>query len=542
MSLDLTFYGAAGCVTGSCMRLETPGGVILVDCGMFQGSKTLKELNYQDFPFRAEKVDAVLLTHAHIDHSGLLPKLMKAGFRGPIWATAATRDLCEILLADSAGIQETEVEHLNRRNLRRGRPEVEPIYHTEDAQRVMTQFKRVKLGEAVRILDGVEAVYWEAGHILGSASIELRLTTGDGMTTMLFSGDLGAGDSDFSPDPDGPSGVDYLILESTYGDRERTVVGGAERRAMLADELNAAQQAGGPLLIPAFAVERSQELLADILTLMDAGEIPEADIFLDSPLAIKATKIFHQRGWNPAVGANPFESVRASERLKFLEKPWDSDTLDRVTGWHIIMAGSGMCDAGRIRKHLERWLWNRHATVLLAGFQAMGTLGRLLADGAQRVRIRGDEIKVAARIRVMDVYSGHADATALVAWAKARGPVRKALFLDHGEPGSLRALETRLKTAEGAHPTVVVAEMDGRYDLVAGTARAALPAPTRLAGHAPAALDWHNDRAALLGDLEGVLAGAASDEDRALILGRLTRALNKAEGAVKRAHHGARRA
>ncbi len=534
MGLTLTFHGAARCVTGSCMRLQCGEATVLIDCGMFQGSKTLKALNYDPFPFDAGEIDAVLLTHAHIDHSGLLPKLMRAGFKGPIYATASTRDLCEIMLADAAGIQEIEVEHLNRRNLHRGRPEVEPIYRTEDAERVMTQFRRVKLGEPVEAAPGVEAVYWEAGHILGAASVEVRLRTDEGPVTIVFSGDIGSGDSDYSPHPQAPAGVDYLVVESTYGNRERPGVDPATRRRLLAGELNAAREAGGPLLIPAFAVERSQELLADILILIEDGEVAEADIFLDSPLAIKASKIFQQRGWNPDSRRNPFEGVRASERLKFLEKPWDSDALDRVSGWHIIMAGSGMCDAGRIRKHLKRWLWNRHATVLFAGFQATGTLGRLLADGAQNVRIQGDDIHVGARIRALDVYSGHADAVALGAWVKARLPVRGVTFLDHGEPTALQALHARL-SADGMSPAgMVIPAMDAAYRLKGLAATADEVIPARLSGSAASDLDWHNTRSRLLVELDQALDRAKTDVGRDLILDRLARALGKAEKAARR--------
>jgi metallo-beta-lactamase family protein len=528
MSLRLTFHGAAGCVTGSCMRLQTEHTNLLIDCGMFQGSKTLKELNYTDFPFRPDGVDAVLLTHAHIDHSGLLPKLMRGGFSGPIYATAATRDLCEIMLADAAGIQVSEVEHLNRRNQRRGRPEVAPIYRPEDAARVIGQFERVKLNEEVPIAPGVVATYWEAGHILGAASIELRVETADGPVVLLFSGDIGGGGSDYCADPQGPESVDYLIVESTYGDRERPALDPAERRRLLSGELHDAHAVGGPLLIPAFAVERTQELLADILTLIETGEAPEADIFLDSPLAIKATKIFHERGWNHSSQSNPFRGVRASERLKFLEKPWESDALDRLSGWHVILAGSGMCDAGRIRKHLRRWLWNRNATVLLAGFQATGTLGRLLAEGARNVRIQGEEVHVEARIRLLDVYSGHADARALTAWSAARGPVRGVTFLDHGEPEALRALRARL-VAEGFDAgRIVTPEMDGAFDLARRGATAGDGLAPRVAARAASALDWHNARARLLGELEDALVAAPSDAARARMLGRIERALHKA--------------
>lgn len=532
MTLSLTFHGAAGCVTGFCARLQTDQATVLIDCGMFQGPKTLKALNYEPFPFEIGQVDAVLLTHAHIDHSGLLPKLTKAGFKGPIYATAATRDLCEIMLADAGGIQESEVEHLNRRNQRRGRPLVEPIYGAADAARAMKSFRKVKLGEVVQIAPGVQATYWEAGHILGAASVEVCVSTDEGPVRILFSGDLGPGGRDYSADPEGPVGIDHLVLESTYGDRERPRIDPATRRRLLAAELNAARDAGGPLLIPAFAVERSQELLADILTLIETDQVPPADIFLDSPLAIKASKIFVERGWNAASDFNPFRDVRASGRLKFVDKPWDSDALERLSGWHIILAGSGMCDAGRIRKHLKRWLWNREATVLLAGFQAAGTLGRLLAEGARRVRIQGEDIRVAARIRTLDVYSGHADAIGLCEWAKARQPVSGTTFLAHGEPVALEALRRRLQE-EGFEPkSVVVPALDGSYRLGKTAVTEAEAATPRLPTRAATSLDWHNARASLLAELEERLDHAESDAARERLLADLSAALRRRRAAL----------
>jgi metallo-beta-lactamase family protein len=537
MTLKLTFHGAAGCVTGFCARLQTDHATVLIDCGMFQGPKTLKALNYQPFPFEIGQIDAVLLTHAHIDHSGLLPKLTKAGFEGPIYATAATRDLCEIMLADAGGIQESEVEHLNRRNQRRGRPLVEPIYRAVDAARAMKQFRKVKLGEVVQVAQGIQATYWEAGHILGAASIEVCVETAEGPVRILFSGDLGPGGRDYSADPAGPSGIDHLVMESTYGDRVREPIAPEARRAMLAAELNAAHAAWGPLLIPAFAVERSQELLADILTLIETGQAPPADIFLDSPLAIKASKIFVERGWNANSDFNPFQDVRASERLKFVDKPWDSDKLELLSGWHIIMAGSGMCDAGRIRKHLKRWLWNRDATVLLAGYQASGTLGRLLSEGARRVRIQGDDIRVAARIRSLDVYSGHADADALCAWAKARQPVGGVIFLAHGEPTALEGLRRRLIDQGVAAEHLVIPDLDGSFDLAKTSVAAAEAAPPRLQPPAPVSLDWHNARASLLAELEDRLDAAGSDAAREALLDQLAAALHGAGDPGQYARH-----
>jgi len=526
---SITFHGAAGCVTGFCAELQLEGARILVDCGMFQGSKTLKALNYGDFPFDAASIDAVLLTHAHIDHSGLLPKLMLAGFKGPIYSTAATRDLCAVMLADAGGIQESEVRHLNRRNEQRGRPTIEPIYTERDAREVMRQFERVKLGETVEVAPGVSAVYWEAGHILGAASIEVNVAGEAGPMRLFFSGDIGPGGSEFVGDAQGPASIDHLIIESTYGDRERIVADAASRRKMLAREMHDAHAAGGPLLIPAFAVERTQELLADLLAVMDSGEAPTGDIFLDSPMAIEATEVFQQRGWNPSAGRNPFETVRPSERLRFLDKPQDSDGLDRLKGWHIILAASGMCDAGRIRKHLKRLLWRKETTVLLSGFQAVGTLGRLLAEGAQRVTIQGEEIRVRASIRMLDAYSGHADARGLQAWALARRPIAGSVFMAHGEPGAVEGLRERLVAAGFPADQLIAPRLDETFRLRKGRAEAQEGATPRMAPEATAKLDWHNARAQLLLKLGEVLERAPDDAAREALIEQLRRDLGGGE-------------
>ncbi|HVN01048.1 MAG TPA: MBL fold metallo-hydrolase [Caulobacteraceae bacterium] len=524
MSLTMTVHGAAGCVTGSCYRLATPRASVLVDCGMFQGSKSLKALNYEPFPFDAKAIDAVLLTHAHIDHSGLLPKLVRAGFSGPIYATAGTRDLCDVMLADAAHIQESEVEQLNRRNERRGRPTVEPIYTRRDAARTMELFQRVKLGEAIEAAPGFTARWWNAGHILGSASIEV-VAGDEAPARLLFSGDLGPGGRDFLADPEGPAGVDHLIMESTYGDRERPAITPDQRRALLAAELRDAHDAGGPLLIPAFAVERTQELLADLLQVMADGAAPPADVFLDSPLAVEATEVFLKRGYSAATGRNPFEALHAGERLRFLREPRESDQLERLRGWHVIMAASGMCDAGRIRKHLKRLLWRESATVLLSGFQVRGTLGRLLLDGVGRVRIQGDDIQVKARIRSLDIYSGHADASGLAAWALARRPVGGKVFVCHGEPEASRGLATRLEAAGFAPDALALPTIDQAFRLAATTAEAAPAEATRHAPAAPSGLDWHNARARLLGELDARLERADSDAERAQLLEAIRRLL-----------------
>lgn len=520
MSLELSFHGAAGCVTGFCARISTGRANVLIDCGMFQGPKTLKALNYEPFPFRADEVDAVLLTHSHIDHSGLLPKLMRAGFRGPILATAGTRDLCAVMLPDAGDIQESEVRRLNRRNQQRGRDAVEPIYTARDAKRTLELFRPVKLGREVEVAPGIRARYWEAGHILGSASIEVTVETEEGPVVLLFSGDLGPGGRDFLPDPEGPAGVDHLIVESTYGNRARPTLDPAARRRLLAQELRDAQRAGGPLLIPAFAVERSQELLADLQILTRAGEIPEADIFLDSPLAIEATEVFQKRGWSPVMAANPFVDLRSSGRLKFLKEPSESDQLERLRGWHVILAASGMCDAGRVRKHLKRLLWRRDATVLLPGFQAAGTLGRILAEGARTVSIEGEPITVRARVRSLDIYSGHADQDGLVRWAQARAPVRGEVFLAHGEPDGLEGLRDALAKADFDPARLVIPRLDERF-ILSQTGATPEAGPARLLPSAATRPDWHNARARLLLDLNARLDALPSDAAREALLASL---------------------
>lgn len=516
-------------MTGFCARLETAEATILIDCGLFQGPKTLKALNYRDFPFDARSIDAVLLTHAHLDHSGLLPKLVRAGFTGPVYATAGTRDLARVLLTDAGEIQESEVEHLNRRNQQRGKPRVEPIYTARDVAPTLSRFRKVKLNEAFEVAPGFRARYWNAGHILGAASIEVTVAETDGaVQRLLFSGDLGPGRREYARNPEAPAGVDHLVLESTYGSRERPEIDIRTRRQMLARELNEAHAAGGPVLVPAFAVERSQELLADIATLMDEGAVPPGDIFLDSPLAIEATEVFLQRGWNSDLGRNPFDAIR-SERIRFLEKPWDSDKLDRLSGWHLILAGSGMCDAGRVRKHLKRLLWRREATVLITGFQAAGTLGRLLVEGRRVVRIQGEELRVKARVRSLDIYSGHADARGLAAWAVARRPIAGTVFLAHGEPTALAGLKARLVAAGFEADRVVAPDLDRSFRLTVNTTEPVPGAPARLAREAAVTLDWHNMRAAFLGQLDERLDALPDDGVRARLLERLSREVSEAK-------------
>ena len=529
MTAKLSFYGAAGCVTGSCTLLESAKARVLVDCGMFQGTKTLKELNYGPFPFDAASLDAVLLTHAHIDHSGLLPKLRLAGFEGPVFATSGTRDLCDVLLPDAGHIQEIEVSQLNRRNRRRSGADLEPIYRASDARDTLAQFQTVHLKEWVNVASGIRARWWNAGHILGAASIEVELSNDEkeGPLRICFSGDVGPGGRDLADDPEGPTDIDHLVVESTYGGVDREQFDTVTRRRILRDELRAAHAAGGPLLIPAFAVERTQELLVDLLELMESTEAPPGEIFLDSPLAIKATNVFLRKGHKDS-GENPFSGLRESRLLRFTESQAESRELERQRGWHVIIAASGMCDAGRVRGHLRRLLPREDASVLIVGYQAVGTLGRLLLDGQRDVRIQGDEIAVKARIREIDVYSGHADARGLTRWIGARKPISGTVFLTHGEPANLSGLQSRLLAEGFRKDQVTIAELDQSYQLrpkSGGTQEAAIS--PRVSSDALSKLDWHNARVTFLSALRQKLDRAPDDVSRELILKHLGDTLEK---------------
>lgn len=529
MSVTVQFCGAAHTVTGSCFYFQSKAGNLLVDCGLFQGPKTVKALNYSAFPFRPSDIDAVLLTHAHIDHSGLLPKLIREGFHGPVMATQATIDLCSCLLPDAGSIQESEVEMLNRRNVARGRAEVSPIYTQADAVASLEAFRPVEYKEWFEVMAGVRARYWNAGHLLGSASIEIEFA-GEGEAgqplRILASGDLGPEAKLLQPDPEAPVGLDYVISESTYGDRDRPPITSEARRKRLAAEIREAYAAKGPILIPAFAVERTQELIVDIVDLMERGAIPAAPIFLDSPLAIRATKVFrqHAASFNSGIDVN---RLLNSPHLRCTETVDESKSIARLTGFHIIIAASGMCDAGRIRHHLKRWLWQRNATVLLSGFQAQGTLGRFLVDGAKSVRIQGDVIKVAARIRSFDEYSGHADGLELASWIAARRPIQRGLFLVHGEEASLAGLSDQI--AERIVPAALIFTpvLDDVYELSAPTPEALdVSRRRRLAPEAVVNLDWHNDMSKLILDINERIEAAADDRARGVIVRRLRRALD----------------
>lgn len=527
MAISLAFHGAAGTVTGSCFLLRTASACCLIDCGLFQGSKTLKQLNYGPFPFNVPDIDAMLLTHAHIDHSGLIPKLVVAGYDGPIYATAATCDLLGCMLPDAAHIQQSDVENLNRRNRRRGEPAIEPIYSIADAEQSLALLRRVAYGAWQTVAPGVRARWWNAGHLLGSASIEVEVEAGAATPLrLMFSGDIGPGHKLLQTGPEGPSGFDVVLCEATYGDRDRIDVSDGARRRTLAAELHTAHASGGALLIPSFAVERTQELIADLVGLMEARTAPEAPIFLDSPLASKATEVFRKHAPELPNGGALAKALR-SARLHVTESVAESKALARMRGFHIIIAASGMCDAGRIRHHLKNWLPDRQSTVLMVGHQAAGTLGRDLLDGVARVRIQGEDVLVAARIRVIDCYSGHADAPELLAWLKARAPIRKALFLVHGEPGAIDAM--RAAAVKGGLLPAERALRPAMDDVAAlGGEEISIHGPDkrrRIEPKAVTAPDWHHDLSRLLLDINAAVEAEGDERARQVVIRRLRRAL-----------------
>ena len=528
--IRLHLHGAARAVTGSCLRLETPGGALLIDCGMFQGPKTEKELNYRPFPFDPTGIKAVILTHAHVDHAGLLPKLVRDGFRGPIHASPATVDLAGVMLPDSAHIQALEVTQLNRRKARWHDEPVTAIYDGGDVERTLGLMRPQPLGGWFPVLPGVRARLWNAGHMLGSASVELEIAReGAEPLRLCASGDIGPAEKLLHPPPEGPTDLDYLICESTYGGTDRAPTDDDARRAVLAEEVRAAFHPQGALLIPSFAVERAQELITDLMALMETGALPPIPVHVDSPLATRATEVYHRHARTLEAGRD-FRAHLASNRLHFTQTAEQSMALDRLTGFHIVIAASGMCEAGRIRHRLKRWLSDGRATVLLTGYQAQGTLGRILLDGAQSVRIQGERYAVRARIRSLDLYSGHADGPELEAWVAARQPVRCGVILTHGEEAAMDALAARLTTRFPALP-VQMPGLDAALDLGTDCARAAPDSPApRIAPEAVARLDWHNDAAKLVLDLQDALDEAADDRSRRVLLRALARTLEEWRG------------
>jgi len=515
--LSLTFHGAARTVTGSCHEFVLGDRRVLVDCGMFQGSRTLETLNAGAFGFDPRHVDAVILTHAHIDHSGLLPRLVAEGFTGKIWCTQPTADLLEYMLADSGRIHEADTQRRNRRRDRAGDEPFTPLYTEADALAAWSQARPVELEEWFEPAPGFRARLWNAGHILGSASVELEA----GGARVLVSGDLGPGNKAFHPDPQGPSGFDYVLCESTYGDRLREAITIAGRRKLLEAEIRGALERGGNLVIPTFALERTQELLLDIAELVRTKALGSVPVFIDSPLASQATKVF-ERHARELEDVDP-DCTFSCPNFHFTESVQESIRLNSVSG-AIIMSASGMCEGGRIRHHLVHNLHRRDSTVLFVGFQAAGTLGRVILEGAKRVRISGQDVIVRATIRRIDSYSAHADQGELLDWIGKRAPIGGNLFLIHGEQGALDTLRD-LAAQRLPGTTILLPEIGESYDLPAGG-----PASRTRTGRVDLAKalgrDWQNSYADFVTGLKRRLARIEDEEARDRVLADMRKVLD----------------
>jgi metallo-beta-lactamase family protein len=452
--MKLKFCGAAGTTTGSQHLLEINGKRILLDCGLYQGHrKDAYEINCWFPHFDPASVDVVVLSHAHIDHSGNLPNLAKKGFKGSIFATNATRDLCQIMLRDCARIQESDIEWLNKHRVRKGLDPVEPLYDEIDAEKCLRQFVTIGYERPIMISDGVELTFVDAGHILGSAQVILDVADrSDGRKKrFLFSGDVGRGNNEVLRDPVAVTDVDFLLMESTYGGREHDMAPGIDDR--FADVIRQAVKRGGKILIPAFAVERTQQILFYLNDLLLKNQIPHIPVYVDSPLAVSATEIYrlHPESFSEEVYHTLFEKQNpfGFEELTLVRSVKGSKELNDIEGVAIIISASGMCEAGRILHHLRNNIENPHTTILFVGYCAEGTLGRKIRDGAKAVNILGDSFHVRAHIETIDSFSGHADHSELLDYYSRITGSKTHTWLVHGEADSAASLQLAL-SAMGA--------------------------------------------------------------------------------------------
>ena len=524
----LTFCGAAGTVTGSCSYIESESAKFLVDCGLFQGNKTTQELNYGEFPFDPAAAEFLILTHAHIDHSGLLPKLVKQGFNGTIFATEPSADLLEFMLRDSAWIQESNANRWNRKRMRKGLEKVEPIYTMPDAEETLKLMSGVEYETWFEPKPGVKVRFWNAGHLLGSASAEIRVKddkTGKELS-LLFSGDLGPEEKAFHPEPDAPAGHDYIICESTYGDRDRDDYTLEKRREALKEELTRGLSRGGNVVIPSFAVERSQELLHDIGVLLHNGEIPACEVYLDSPLARKATEVFSKH-------SDELQDIAMDESQLFKHKHFhivqsvdESKAINNVQQGAVIISASGMCNAGRIKHHLKNNIFRKECTVLFVGYQSPGTLGHIITNGAKKVTIHGKECKVAADIRRLGNYSAHADQGELIEWVLERGPIRGALFLNHGDDDARDKMRELLVEKGLDGKAIFTPDFDESFELTPGSEPISQGKPEPRIETDALQVDWHNEYAQLMLSLSTKLDEAIDDRSRRDLIARLKATLD----------------
>ncbi len=455
--MKIGFHGADRGVTGSCHLVTCAGRRVLVDCGLYQGSRELDEENREPFGFDPATVNYLLLTHAHLDHCGRIPLLVKAGFRGEIITTPATRELARLVMLDAAHIHEEDAEHRARQAARHGRgaQEIAPLYTTLDALNSLDCFGRVAAyDEPLELAPGIRVTFLDAGHILGSASILLELEEKGRRRRVLFSGDMGYSGRVILRDPRPPPAADVVVMETTYGDRCHKALGPSVEE--LYEAVNDAFRRGGNVVIPSFALERSQEVLYYLREGVEQGVLPAAmQVFLDSPMAISATEIFrrHPECYD-ADAAELFREGRdpfSLPGLRFTRETAASMAINRISGGALIMAGSGMCTGGRVRHHLKHNLWRRDCSVIFVGYAARGTLARRIIDGARSVRIFREEIPVRARIHTIGGFSAHADRDQLLAWQRQTGDPERT-FLVHGEEQAMSHFAARLRHTEVIMP------------------------------------------------------------------------------------------
>lgn len=434
--MQLKFLGAAGTVTGSRYLLETGRKKVLVDCGLFQGYKPLRLRNWSPFPVAPGEIDVVVLTHAHLDHSGYLPLLVRNGFRGRIFCTHATRHLCRILLRDSGHLQEKEAEYANRHGFSRHRPAL-PLYTQQDAERSLAHLTDVNFGSAHEIAAGVTAEFRHAGHILGAATVEIQA---DGLR-FVFSGDLGRPDSPTMLPPERVSAADYLIVESTYGNRQHA---DTDAETALEQVITRTTKRGGTVLIPAFAVGRAQDLLYLIGKLKASRRVdPRLPVFLDSPMATEASRIFHEHREDHRLSEE--ECDRTYAAASYVRDAKESQALNTNGAPKVIISASGMATGGRVLHHLKNLGPDRRNTLLFAGFQAGGTRGALITGGAETVKIHGEEVPIRAEVWNLEMLSAHADAGEILSWLRGFERAPTMTFITHGEPPAADALRRRIQ-------------------------------------------------------------------------------------------------
>ncbi|NUN24420.1 MAG: MBL fold metallo-hydrolase [Candidatus Jettenia caeni] len=432
--MKIKFIGAARTVTGSCYSVQTKEANILIDCGLFQGTRDHEKRNMKPFPFEPSEVQYLLLTHAHLDHSGLIPKLVKDGFRGKILATSATMDLGSILLLDSAHIQELDAAWENKKRIRSGKSLIRPMYTVQEATESLAYFQAVAYNEIRDLGNGIKARFRDAGHILGSAVVELWIKDDDAEEKkLIFSGDLGQKDLPFIKDPTPIEEGDFVFIESTYGNRKHKGI--QETINEFAGAIAESLKRGGNVIIPSFAVGRTQDILYILNRLSGEGKLDHLQVFVDSPMALQATRVMlkHPECMDSETLELVKKGYKSTLNLKFTETVEDSMEINKVKSAAIIISSSGMCEAGRIRHHLKHNLWRPECSVIFVGYQAEGTLGRKIIEGAKRVKIFGEEIAVNARIYTIGGLSAHADRDELIDWLGKFKKKPKRVFVIHGE-------------------------------------------------------------------------------------------------------------